>query len=325
MYGVGILAASAVAMAVSACFNSLYPNPTFGEKDILRRIVLMLGTVPAGVTFYWRMKVPETPRFTALVARDVDKAAADMSKIMGISINEYEADVSRIRTRRPSFGLFSKAFMKSHGKHLVGTMSCWFFLDIAFYGCNLFLKDLYKAVGLFEKSEVYKNPVDEVFDIARAQALITLCGTLPGCLANVLLIDRLGRLKIQLVGFLLMSILIIAMAVPLETYWLRPTHRHGFLCIYSLTFFFTTFRPSSTTFIVPAKLFPARLRSTCHGLSAAAGKVGAMIGTFGFLLAGNQRGIGVRNTLVLLAVGSFLGFIVHISDSGNDGKIVRRK
>ncbi|GLJ22746.1 hypothetical protein SUGI_0428490 [Cryptomeria japonica] len=102
----------------------------------------MLGAVPAVVTLYWRMKVPETARFTALVARDVDKAAADMSKVLGISINEDEADVTRIRTRRPSFGLFSKAFMKSHGKHLVGTMSSWFFLDLAFYGTNFYHKDV---------------------------------------------------------------------------------------------------------------------------------------------------------------------------------------
>jgi len=35
--------------------------------------------------------------------------------------------------------------------------------------------------------------------------------------------------------------------------------------------------PNATTFIVPGECFPTRYRSTSHGLSAAAGKVGAII------------------------------------------------
>ncbi|CAI0427187.1 unnamed protein product [Linum tenue] len=55
--------------------------------------------------------------------------------------------------------------------------------------------------------------------------------------------------------------------------------------MYSLTFFFANFGPNAKTFVVPAEIFPARLRSTCHGISAAAGKAGAMVGAFGFLYA----------------------------------------
>ncbi|GLJ42419.1 hypothetical protein SUGI_0878940 [Cryptomeria japonica] len=58
-------------------------------------------------------------------------------------------------------------------------------------------------------------------------------------------------------------------------------HGSGFVVMYWLTFFFANFGPNSTTFIVPAELFPARFWSTCHGLSAAMGKLGAIIGAFG--------------------------------------------
>lgn len=40
---------------------------------------------------------------------------------------------------------------------------------------------------------------------------------------------------------------------------------------------FFNFGPNSTTFIVPGECFPTRYRSTSHGLSAASGKVGAII------------------------------------------------
>jgi hypothetical protein len=66
---------------------------------------------------------------------------------------------------------------------------------------------------------------------------------------------------------------------------------------------------------------PARLRATCHGISAASGKVGAIIGSFGFLylaqsqdpaktMHGYAPGIGVRNSLLLLAGCIFLGFLL---------------
>ena len=52
-----------------------------------------------------------------------------------------------------------------------------------------------------------------------------------------------------------------------------------------MVFFFSNFGPNTTTFIIPAELFPARFRSTCHGISGAAGKLGAIVGTVGFLWA----------------------------------------
>jgi PHS family inorganic phosphate transporter-like MFS transporter len=42
--------------------------------------------------------------------------------------------------------------------------------------------------------------------------------------------------------------------------------------MYALTFFFANFGPNSTTFVVPAEIFSAKLRSTCHGISSAARK-----------------------------------------------------
>ena len=35
--------------------------------------------------------------------------------------------------------------------------------------------------------------------------------------------------------------------------------------------------PNSLTFILPAEIFPTRYRCTCHGISAAAGKLGSII------------------------------------------------
>jgi PHS family inorganic phosphate transporter-like MFS transporter len=47
--------------------------------------------------------------------------------------------------------------------------------------------------------------------------------------------------------------------------------------IRSLANFFQNFGPNTTTFIVPGEAFPTRYRATAHGISAASGKLGAII------------------------------------------------
>ncbi|CAA7399023.1 unnamed protein product [Spirodela intermedia] len=339
MQGFGILAGGMVAIIVSVAFKNKYDVPaykddplgsTVPEADYVWRIILMFGAIPAALTYYWRMKMPETARYTALVANNAKQAAADMSKVLQVEIEEEKEKVEEI-VSDPSnkFGLFTREFARRHGTHLLGTTTTWFLLDIAFYSQNLFQKDIFSAIGWIPKAKTM-NAIEEVFKIARAQTLIALCGTVPGYWFTVGLIDVVGRFAIQLMGFFFMTVFMLALAIPYN-HWTRPDNRIGFVVMYGLTFFFANFGPNSTTFIVPAEIFPARLRSTCHGISAAAGKAGAIIGSFGFLYAAQSKdktktdpgypaGIGVRNSLFVLAVCNILGFIFTFLVPESNGK-----
>ena len=55
-----------------------------------------------------------------------------------------------------------------------------------------------------------------------------------------------------------------------------------FVFLYCLANFFQNFGPNTTTFIIPGEVFPTRYRSTGHGISAASGKLGAIIAQVGF-------------------------------------------
>ncbi|MBA0856554.1 hypothetical protein Goshw_030359 [Gossypium schwendimanii] len=161
------------------------------------------------------------------------------------------------------------------------------------------------------------NAIEEVYKIARAQTLIALCSTVPGYWFTVALIDKIGRFKIQLMGFFFMTIFMFALAIPYH-HWTLPNNRIGFVIMYSLTFFFANFGPNATTVVVPAEIFPARLRSTCHGISAASGKAGAMVGAFGFLYAADA--IGVKKSLMILAFINFLGMLFTFLVPESKGK-----
>lgn len=54
----------------------------------------------------------------------------------------------------------------------------------------------------------------------------------------------------------------------------------SFIALLCLVGFFQNFGPNTTTFVIPGELFPTRYRSTCHGVSAASGKLGAIISQF---------------------------------------------
>ncbi|GAB2266007.1 Inorganic phosphate transporter 1-4 [Dionaea muscipula] len=339
MQGFGNLTGGIFSLIVASAFKAKYPAPSYEQNptgslvpqaDYVWRIILMFGSLPALMTYYWRMKMPETARYTALVAKNAKQAANDMAKVLQVELADEQEKVDEITSQpRNEFGLFSKAFVKRHGLHLLGTATTWFLLDIAFYSQNLFQKDIFSAIGWIPPAQTM-SAIGELFKVARAQTLIALCGTVPGYWFTVALIDKMGRFKIQLMGFAMMAIFMFGLAIP-YTHWTHPDHRIGFIIMYAFTFFFANFGPNATTFVVPAEIFPARLRSTCHGISAAAGKAGAILGSFGFLyLAQNQNpaktdagygpGIGVRNSLMILGAICLLGFFFTFLVPESNGK-----
>ncbi|VAH97536.1 unnamed protein product [Triticum turgidum subsp. durum] len=254
--------------------------------------------------------------FTAIVVAGMG-FFTDAYDLFCISLEDETEKMDEMVSRGANdFGLFSPQFARRHGLHLVGTATTWFLLDIAFYSQNLFQKDIFTSINWIPKARTM-SALDEVFRISRAQTLIALCGTVPGYWFTVFLIDVVGRFAIQLMGFFMMTVFMLGLAVPYH-HWTTPGNQIGFVVMYAFTFFFANFGPNATTFVVPAEIFPARLRSTCHGISAAAGKAGAMIGAFGFLYAaqdphkpdaGYRPGIGVRNSLFVLAGVNLLGFM----------------
>ncbi|MQL75844.1 hypothetical protein Taro_008239 [Colocasia esculenta] len=314
MQGVGIIFAGLVSMILSDIFRHSFRAPTFKENavlstqpegDYLWRTVLMLGALPALLTYYWRAKMPETGRYTALIEGNAKQAAIDMGKVLEIEIQAEQEKLEEFKSTN-HYSLFSREFFRRHGVHLAGTTSTWFLLDIAFYSQNLTQKDIFPAIGL-TKLPKEVNALEEVFETSRAMFLVALMGTFPGYWMTVLLIDRLGRYLIQLIGFFMMSVFMLIMGMKYD--YLKGDNPKLFALLYGLTFFFANFGPNSTTFVLPAELFPTRIRSTCHAISAASGKAGAILGAFlvqTYTLQGKTSQI--RGALIGLAATNMLGF-----------------
>ncbi|DBA90753.1 TPA: Proton phosphate symporter [Trebouxia sp. C0004] len=107
----------------------------------------------------------------------------------------------------------------------------------------------------------------KVFKTAAGNAIIAMMGTVPGYWVTIWLVDFMGRVAIQTLGFVMSTLLLIILAagytqIVKASYWI-------FIVLYAFTFFFMNFGPNATTFLTPVELFETKYRSTLHGFSAA--------------------------------------------------------
>jgi hypothetical protein len=156
---------------------------------------------------------------------------------------------------------------KYFGPRLLATAGGWFANDI-FYGNKLFQSKFISVV----------NPHSKSLMTNWLWNLVNIAAELGGYYMAMWFVDNklIGRKWMQIAGFMLCFILF---AVPAFAYhhYTQQANIHPFQAMYYLGSFFNQFGPNCITFLVAAEVFPTSIRSTAHGLAAAAGKLGALI------------------------------------------------
>ncbi|KAJ2799269.1 hypothetical protein H4R20_004505 [Coemansia guatemalensis] len=292
MQGFGIVAAAIVAIIVLACFRSAIDGDQL-MLDYVWRIIMGLGVVPGIVALYFRLTIPETPRYTLDVEKDTHRAALDVQKSLGKHKQEdsslralLQSNVQPdVTATKPTWTEFYHHFKHwRHFKVLMGTAVTWFALDVAFYGINLNSSIILDAIGFAGNG----SPYQKLLKNAGGNIILNLLGTLPGYWVTVFTIDRLGRRTIQFIGFTVLLILFCILGFAYHK--ILDKSVAGFVVLFTLAQFFQNFGPNATTFIIPSEAFPTRFRSTCHGISAACGKIGAVVAQLGFFQLKDRGG-----------------------------------
>jgi len=287
MQGFGLLAGAGTSLAVVF----LAPN-----LDVAWRLILGFGAVPALFTIYYRLRLPESPRFS-LAQGAVGEAARTVGSITGVA-------VASTGTARPA-GVPLRQILRTYGLLIFGTASTWFLLDIAFYSTNIFNPLILRQIGFANASSF--PPLQQVRLLATGNVLIALVASVPGYWVAVALIDRVGRRPLQYIGFGVMTAAFLTLSLGWGTLvGILP----AFLAIYGLTFFFANFGPNTTTFVYPSEVFPTSFRTTGHGIAAASGKIGAVLAVFVF--ANFYAVYGLPWFFGVLAGVSFLGFLITV-------------
>lgn len=149
MQGAGQFAAALVALITTVCFKDSFMDTTASYSscddtcqmagDRAWRIIVGFGAVPAIFALYYRITIPETPRFTFDIARDIEKADADIKAYMTSQKEGTIDPVTQQRTKqtmgknlsapRASWQDIWAYFSQwKNFKVIFGTTTSWFFL-----------------------------------------------------------------------------------------------------------------------------------------------------------------------------------------------------
>ncbi|KAF2185468.1 inorganic phosphate transporter 1-6 /Pi cotransporter [Zopfia rhizophila CBS 207.26] len=288
MQGFGQLGGALVMLVLTAGFKeSLLTADKYAHctgtcglaVDKMWRALIGVGIVPATIALYYRLTIPETPRYTFDVARDVEKANEDVKAyISGAKGEGHPDEITQAAARRASVSLevpkaswtdFFRFYGKwRNGKILFGTAMSWLLLDVAFYGLGLNSSTVLTAIGYAGGHTVY----NQLYNLAAGNCILVCAGAIPGYWLAVATLDSVGRKPLQLIGFVLLTIIFIVWGFAFN-----QLGNHGKLALYVLVQLFFNWGPNTTTFIVPGECFPTRYRSTSHGISAGSGKIGSII------------------------------------------------
>jgi PHS family inorganic phosphate transporter-like MFS transporter len=132
-----MIVAGIVAIAIVAAFRSSLHNdsePDLDKIDTMWRLLIGLGCVPACIALYFRLTIPETPRFTMDIERDIRRATADVDAFLSQKPFDVDPDaiVQRAVITKASRSDFLQYFMKRDNfRMLFACAWSWFALDVS--------------------------------------------------------------------------------------------------------------------------------------------------------------------------------------------------
>ena len=268
------------------------------SHDLIWRILLAFGAVPAMAVFQMRRHMAETPRYLLATGQHKEFGEATAQLIGAEARGPGEPGSEREVVRQN----FWQGFRTLTGNpvflmRLVGASLAWAFMDFAYYGNTVSSPMVLGAI----------SPDKSLLNHTLLQLAIFAIAAAPGYLMAAATIDRIGRKAIQTIGFLMMAVTFAAIAfIPDVSKLIVP-----FVIIYGISYFFTEFGPNSTTFVYPAEIFPVTARTTGHGFAAAAGKLGGFLGVFLFPIMMARGGLTLAEAAA--ATVSVLGLIVTLT------------
>ncbi|KAH7325268.1 phosphate transporter [Rhizoctonia solani] len=265
MQGFGNFAAALVALVVTKAYQSQI-NDEGAKADAIDRcwrLLIGLGAVPGCIALYCRLTIPEIPRFTMYVEQNIEQAVQDVDTFLCTGTYNIYPDARKF-------------------KLLLAMAYTWFALDVAFHTLGLNTPGMIKSLGYVSKAcddHNAKNSRNILYGVSKGNLILAAGGLIPGYWATFCFIDSWGRKPIQLIGSVVLTVLPIAIGIAWD-----PLHEaiggYGggvLISLYCLANFFQNFGPNTTTFIVPGEAFPTRYRATAHAISAASGKLGAIV------------------------------------------------
>ena len=248
--------------------------------ELVWKIVLAGGCVPALGVMYFRRAMPESPRFLARVAADQAQAQAVLRELSG----QAAVPAPTVDTR-PFWEVFRK-----HAGHIFAGALLWMFYDLVVYAAILFGPNII-AENLHIPSSIYQIETELIFVLPAS------------VLGSWFLIDRVGRKPLQVWGFIGGSVVLAIFTI------MRAVPGVSALASYIVYGAFNVAQTGpglvSGAGVYGVELAPTRIRSVAQSITVVGGRLGAAISGFAFPVLNGQ--IGFLWTMAGLAMLSLVG------------------
>jgi MFS transporter, putative metabolite transport protein len=265
--------------------------------------------IPAALVTLGRLYIVESANW--LSARgEIDKAEEAVKKLL-VRKPQYPSNV-KLATRLAAEGAkpdnsFAALFNNTNRRATILASVPWFLQDLGTYGIGIFTPTIL-AAAVGANSDHARSVADLIANditAAKGAALITSLLIL-GILFAVLLADIVGRISLQIVGFLGCAVGLVLAAM--SSYFVGGTQILLIFAGFMLFNFMTNLGPNAQTYLLAGEVFPTAIRGKGAGFAAAFAKVGAVLTAFLFPILLDT--IGTQALLLGLVVVSILGAVV---------------
>ena len=195
---------------LSACLVCVVLLAANAPLDVTWRASLAAGALPGLLTVYWRYKMEETAHFSKVAPK---LGGGDKTALL---VNDGAAMASVVELDADGGGAVATSRAVTHlatiGQHiyvnrwaLAGTAGSWFIFDVVFYGNGLFTATILAAMG-FNTGKAGAQTTADLLQLSLGSLCIAAIGV-PGYFVAVALIDKMGRRPMQLMGFVMITVL----------------------------------------------------------------------------------------------------------------------
>lgn len=219
------------------------------------RYMLLVGAVFALIVFFFRVTLPESPRW--LASRGREKEAEEiMLKITGQKVIIPADPAPKVTA--------SQLFSKSLFKRTFFVCGFWFCYAVSYYGISMYTPTILKPFTNGSQMMVYLG-----------SGTVSLLGLL-GAIIGMNLVERIGRRPLIITSFTGLALALIVLA-------LNPSPTMAFLVIlFSAAVLFANMGGGILNFVYPTELFPTSIRASASGLATGISRIGSIMGILVF-------------------------------------------
>lgn len=307
---IGALLGALTGMAVIVIFQNIYPDTAQPAIQYAWRWMLGVGVLLAIAVGALRLSfLLESPRYH--IARGEYKEASQAATtLLGESITiTPETDPP---SREPNLQ-YGALFSSKYRRNTAFASIPWFLQDIATYGIGIFTPTIIGALAFAGEDSLMIRELAS----AKGSAFVDLF-LIVGFLLAVWLVEKVGRIRLQIAGFLGMAV---GLAI-LATSDLFPTSSGANIALVFLGFLVFNLMmnagPNSTTFLLSGEVFPTSIRGSGAGLAAAIAKAGAVLGTFALPTLNKSLGtpILLLSLSVICIVAAVVTYLLRVETTG---------